>query len=105
MKMRKRKNNDPFQLFRTGMEVGSQLQRFICERSLADYMREAWPILNPATPFASNWHIELIAEYLHACALGQVKRLIINIPPKFSKSTLVSVMWPTWMWGPLNRPG
>jgi predicted phage terminase large subunit-like protein len=100
--MRKRNDND---LFRTGLDIGSQLQRLVCERSLSDYMREAWPILNPATPFLSNWHTDLIAEYLLACTLGQIHRLIINVPPKSSKSTLVSVMWPTWAWGPLNQPG
>jgi hypothetical protein len=92
-------------LFRTGLDVGAQLQRLICERSLPDYMREAWPILNPATPLIFNWHIDLIAEYLLACILGQIHRLIINVPPKSSKSPLVSVMWPTWAWGPLNQPG
>lgn len=99
-----RKTNDS-DLFRTGLGIGAQLQRLMCERSLSDYMREAWPILNPATPFLSNWHIDLIADYLFACTLGQLHRLVINMPPKFSKSTLVSVMWPTWAWGPLNQPG
>ncbi|PWT84129.1 MAG: hypothetical protein C5B58_05250 [Acidobacteria bacterium] len=67
-------------------------------------MRQAWPILNPG-PFISNWHISLISEYLVACLLGQILRLIINMPPKATKSTLVSVKWPTWVWGPCNRPG
>jgi predicted phage terminase large subunit-like protein len=103
--MKKNNDSDVLRLFRTVLDVGAQLQRLICERSLPDYMREAWPILNPATPLIFNWHIDLIAEYLLACILGQIHRLIINVPPKSSKSTLVSVMWPTWCWGPLNRPG
>src|ERR1700687_4524595 len=103
--MRKANDSDLLRLFRTGLDIGAQLQRFICERSLPDFTREAWPILNPSTPFVPNWHIDLVAEYLHACTLGQIRRLIINVPPKSSKSTLVSVMWPTWSWGPLNQPG
>ena len=103
--MKKTNDSDRLRLFRTGLDVGAQLQRLMCERSLSDYMREAWPILNPATPLIFNWHIDLIAEYLLACILGQIHRLIINVPPKSSKSTLVSVMWPTWCWGPLNQPG
>ena len=47
----------------------------------------------------------ICSDYLLACTLGQIHRLIINVPPKSSKSTLVSVMWPTWAWGPLNLPG
>jgi predicted phage terminase large subunit-like protein len=100
--MKKRNESD---LFRTGLDIGSRLQRLMCERSLPDYMREGWPVLSPGTPFLSNWHIDAIAEYLYACTLGQIRRLIINMPPKSLKSTLVSVMWPTWCWGPLNQPG
>lgn len=61
--MRKTAINDPFQLFRTGMDVGTRLQRLLCERSLSDYVREAWPILNPSIPLLRNWHLDLIAEY------------------------------------------
>jgi predicted phage terminase large subunit-like protein len=86
------------------LEGATEFQRSLCEQSLADYVREAWPILNPTTALASNWHIDLICEYLQACLLGQILRLIINEPPKATKSTIVSVMWPTWCWGPQNRP-
>jgi predicted phage terminase large subunit-like protein len=86
------------------IDTAAELQRLACERSLADYVREAWPILNPATPLVSNWHIDLICEYLHACSLGQIHRLIINVPPKATKSTIVSVLWPTWWWGPQKHP-
>lgn len=87
------------------LDTAAQLQRLVCERSLPDYMREAWPILNPSTPYVPNWHLDLIAEYLHACTIDQIHRLIINVPPKSAKSTLVSVMWPTWCWGPRNQAG
>ncbi len=86
------------------IDTAADLQRLACERSLADYVREAWPILNPGTPLVSNWHIDLICEYLHACNLGQIHRLIINEPPKATKSTIVSVLWPTWSWGPQDHP-
>ena len=26
------------------------------------------------------------------------KRLLINMPPRYAKSTCVSIMWPTWVW-------
>jgi predicted phage terminase large subunit-like protein len=85
-------------------ETAAGFERLLCERSLADYVRLAWPILNPGTAFISNWHIGLICEYLHACNLGQIRRLIINQPPKTTKSTIVSAMWPTWWWGPQKHP-
>src|SRR5262249_33742155 len=33
-----------------------------------------------------------------------IRRLLINVPPGFTKSTLVGVMWPAWEWGPRDMP-
>ena len=74
------------------------------ERSLAAFVRQAWPILEPATPLLWNWHIDLVCEYLEAVTLGQITRLLINEPPRYMKSTKVSVLWPVWEWGPKNLP-
>ena len=46
-----------------------------------------------------NWHIDLIAEYLLAVQRGEIKRLIINMPPRALKSVCVSVAWPAWLLG------
>lgn len=68
------------------------------ERSLRAYVEQAWPVLEPTTPFLGNWHIDLIAEHLEAVTAGQTTRLLINVPPRYMKSLLVSVLWPTWEW-------
>jgi predicted phage terminase large subunit-like protein len=70
--------------------------------SLYAFTREAWAVLEPATPFVDGWHIEAICDHLEAVTSGQIKRLLINIPPRHMKSTLVSVMWPVWAW--LSEP-
>jgi hypothetical protein len=36
---------------------------------------------------------------------GQIKRLLINMPPRYAKSTCVSIMWPTWVWAREPFPG
>jgi len=68
------------------------------ERSLSEYVRQAWPIVEPGAEYLHNWHIDAIAECLEAVTAGQIRRLIINIPPRYMKSIAVSVMWPTWEW-------
>src|SRR5262245_51835501 len=65
---------------------------------LEPFVELAWPILEPNTPFHSNWHIGLIAEYLEAVTVGQIQRLVINMPPRYGKSLLTSVLWPVWEW-------
>jgi predicted phage terminase large subunit-like protein len=55
--------------------------------------------IDPAAQFEPNWHIDLIAEYLEAARKSQIKRLIINVPPRSLKSVCVSVAWPAWLLG------
>lgn len=74
------------------------------EKSLYSFIRQSWSVLEPATPFVDNWHIECLSEHLEAVTLGQIQRLIVNIPPRYMKSLNVSVCWPVWEWGPKNMP-
>jgi predicted phage terminase large subunit-like protein len=74
------------------------LDRVLAERSFADFVRQAWFVLEPKTPFLGNWHIDLLAEYLEAVADGEITRLIINIPPRYGKSLLATIFLPCWVW-------
>ena len=65
---------------------------------LESYIKDAWHVLEPGTPFVDNWHIGAIAEHLEAVTSGEIKSLIINIPPGHMKSLECCVFWPTWMW-------
>lgn len=67
-------------------------------KSLRAFVEWAWPILEPGTVFQPNWHIDLVCEYLEAVTAGEIPRLVINIPPRYMKSLLVSVLWPCWEW-------
>lgn len=66
--------------------------------SLLEFVKEFWAVISPGTDFESNWHIEVICTHLEAVYAGTIKNLIINVPPGTSKSTLVSVMFPAWVW-------
>ncbi len=46
-----------------------------------------------------NWHLRLIAAHLAACEHGEIKRLVINLPPRYLKSQLINVIWPAWLLG------
>jgi predicted phage terminase large subunit-like protein len=67
--------------------------------NLEDFIKNSFSILNPSTKFLPNWHIDLIAYKLNEVAKGNIKRLIINVPPRSLKSTCVSVAWPAWLLG------
>lgn len=74
-----------------------------CQKSLIDFVREAWPVLEPSTPFVDGRAIRAICSAMEAVARGDVKRLLVNVPPGFSKSMIVNVFFPAWVWGPLGQ--
>ena len=72
-------------------------------RNLENFVRGAWPIVEPGAPLDWNWHLSLICRQLERVApLGEINELVICIPPGHMKSLLVSVFWPAWLW--LHRP-
>lgn len=70
----------------------------LCSRSLSTFTRAAWHIIEPGTQFVSGFHIDALSEHLTAVLLGQLRDLIINIPPRHMKSILTSVMFPAFAW-------
>jgi len=68
------------------------------KNSFKEFVKAAWPILAPATPYKPGYHHEAIIEHLQAIRDGQIKRIIINCPPRFGKSMLVSVLYHPWVW-------
>lgn len=73
-------------------------------RSLIEFVRDAWHIVEPAQPFVHGWHLDAIAEHLQAITDGKLTRLLINVPPGTMKSLLTAVFWPAWEWGPRSLP-
>ena len=65
----------------------------------ASFAARAFRELNPRTPFAMNWHVELIAAKLAAVRAGRIRRLIVSLPPRHLKSHLASVAFPAWCLG------
>jgi predicted phage terminase large subunit-like protein len=69
-----------------------------CRRSLKVFTQAVWPIVEPGTPFVDGWCLDAIIEHLEAISNGDIRFLLINIPPRHTKSTIGSVIWPIWDW-------
>lgn len=69
---------------------------------LHEFIRQAWEVIEPATPFVDGWHMGAIEEHLQAVDEGQIQLLDINMPPRNGKSILVSVIWPIYSW--ISKP-
>lgn len=68
------------------------------QESLRAFVKQAWHVVEPATPYLHNWHIDAICDHLQAVSDGHIKLLLINMPPRCMKSLCVSVFWPMWEW-------
>lgn len=80
------------------------IERELGRRSLADFAKMAWHVLEPATPLKWGWALDAICQHLEAVTFGQIHRLLMNVPPGTMKSLLTGVIWPAWEWGPANKP-
>jgi hypothetical protein len=71
----------------------------LLRRDFVSFAQRCFCELSPRTAFLMNWHIEIIAAKLMAVRMGQIRRMIINMPPRYLKSLLASVAFPAWCLG------
>lgn len=80
-----------------------ELDREIAKRSFAEFCKMAWPVLEPAAELKWGWCLDAICDHLQAVHDGQIKRLLMNVPPGCMKSLTTGVLFPAWEWGPGGR--
>lgn len=85
-----------------------QVEKLGCELSLAAFFKRAWPSFD-TSPYKHNWHIDVIAKEAEKLVTGETRRLIVNVPPRTGKSSLLSVALVAWIWaqsekGPMSGP-
>lgn len=78
-------------------QAGRQEEKLRCEASLMYFLKCAWPSFDPSN-FVSGWHLEAIAEHLQAVSRGEIRKLLVNIPPRHCKTGIVNVAWQAWIW-------
>ncbi len=73
-----------------------------CRRSLKRFKRAVWHIIEPA-PYVDGWCQDALDEHLEAVARGDIRKLVINIPPRHSKSSEL-LIWRAWLWTQSPEP-
>jgi len=72
-----------------------------CRRHLDEFVRAAWPIIEPNTPLEWNWHLQAVCDVLEFVSTTddpERRRAIINVPPGSGKSSIIAVLYPCWLW-------
>lgn len=78
---------------------------------LSEFVRQAWHVVSPGVVLEWGWHIEAICDHVQwqleeraraanepGYELGEIQNLLVNIPPRCLKSTLISVCAVAWAW-------
>jgi len=68
-------------------------QKENCQENFMDFVHKVWP------HFIDGEHHKEMAEAFERVARGECKRLIINMPPRHTKSEFASYLLPAWFLG------
>jgi predicted phage terminase large subunit-like protein len=85
------------------MTGDSDLAERLLRNDLTSFIERAFFELNPQTPYRFNGHIAVIADRLEKVRRGEIRRLIIMLPPRSLKSHCVSIAFGAWLLG--HDPG
>ena len=77
--------------------INEQLKKLnAAEKNFIPFVRHVWP------EFISGFHHKKIAKKFEDIKDGKIKRLIVNMPPRHTKSEFASFLFPSWLVG--NNP-
>jgi hypothetical protein len=88
------------------LERAARLRLLVADRmasDLASFAKRAWTVLHPNRPLIWSWHYDLLCEVLTLVKRRKLLRLIVNVPPRTLKSTLITILFPVWVW--TTEPG
>lgn len=82
--------------------LGRADDRELYENNFAEFFKAAWHTVDSA-PYQQTWAIDAVCDHLEAVTLGQIRRLLINIPPRCAKTNAASIAWNAWIWARSRR--
>ena len=63
------------------------------------FVELAFPILHPGKKLVHAPYLDVLVVLLEGCAAGRKDRVIVNLPPGYMKSMLISIMYVAWRLG------
>lgn len=72
-------------------------REWVRQAGLRAFVKVAWNRVDPAQ-YVHSKHIDVVCDHLEAVYRGDIRNLLINLPPGMSKSSLVNVLGPLYAW-------
>lgn len=76
----------------------SLIHALLCS-DFESFLHKVFVALSPGATYIPSWHIGAIAFQLNRIRRGEIRRLIINMPPRSLKSITTSVAFPAFVLG------
>lgn len=83
----------------TSLPTDNQVLQAILRQRLAAFVARAFETLNPGAEFQPEWFVDYISSKLEPLKEGEQLKLIVNLPPRHLKSTIISVALVAWLMG------
>jgi predicted phage terminase large subunit-like protein len=83
------------------LERAEAMRPLLADRLAHDFsafVKQAWRVLHPNRRLIWSWHYDLLCELLTMVKERRLLRLIVNVPPRTLKSTLITITYPVWVW-------
>ena len=64
-----------------------------CREEFEPFFERAFVTLNPGVIYIRVWHTAAIAHLLEKMERGEIRNLLVNIPPRYMKSQMISVAY------------
>jgi predicted phage terminase large subunit-like protein len=81
------------------MRKDKDFYKSLLRMNFEPFLHRSFLELNPGAAFLPNWHMRAIAYCLALVQSGETTRLIINLPPRYLKSMMTSVVFPAFLLG------
>ena len=83
----------------TTMADRARLLRAVRRQHLAAFNEKVFQTLDPGTRYEHDWHLDHLCYQLTRVVRGEVRRLILNVPPRSMKSITASIGFTAWVLG------
>jgi hypothetical protein len=71
----------------------------LARRDFWTFVELAFPILHPGKKLVHAPYLDVLVALMESCAAGRTSRVIVNLPPGYMKSMLISIMYVAWRLG------
>ena len=71
----------------------------VLRHDFPSFIHKTFLTVSRGDDYLENWHIDCLAWHLEQCRTGDIKRLIVTVPPRNLKSICTSVAFVAWLLG------